>query len=412
MNRLFKILTVALLAIITAFTCFGCTDSSKGDGETGLKYKKVDNGYIVSKFVDDGRDIIDLGVELAEIKDELGNGTRLIIAKNAFKGTKIKSLTIPDTVTEIKAGAFAGMSKLETLVVPFIGRTANASLEYQPDASEDKSANSARTFAHFFTDESFTGSVALTINYNETEESAVSFHVSIKLRNVIIQNSATEGFIVPMYAFNGCAKEFNYSFVGNLTAIGEGAFANSNTRNFTVPNTVEKIYKNAFANTKKLENLNLASATALTEIGEGAFNSSGVKNVVLPANLSVLGESAFAKSKVEEITLSENLTKIGNSAFYKCENLKNVYTDNLLGEIEIGTYAFANCSAFEYFGKSTAKVANTIDLTDCKAICSQAFDALGEEDEEYSYVNNGLNESQLKDVFGNTKLKQSSNEND
>ena len=83
MNRLFKILTVALLAIITAFTCFGCTDSSKGDSETGLKYKKVDNGYIVSKFVDDGRDTIDLGTELAEIKNELGNGTRLIIAKNS-----------------------------------------------------------------------------------------------------------------------------------------------------------------------------------------------------------------------------------------------------------------------------------------------------------------------------------------
>ena len=39
------------------------------------------------------------------------------IGKNAYKNSKIKTLTIPDTVTEIKDGAFAG-SKIKNIIIP------------------------------------------------------------------------------------------------------------------------------------------------------------------------------------------------------------------------------------------------------------------------------------------------------
>ena len=410
MNRLFKILTVGILAIITAFTCFGCAQTPSGDGETGLFYKKITDGYMITKYVSDGKTTsLNIGTELAEISSELGNGTKLVINKNAFKGcSDLETLIVPETVTEIKEGAFAGMIGLKELVVPFIGRTANSDVEYENSSAEDKSVGSARTIAHFFTGATkYTGGVEVAVNYNATAESSVPFIIPMALRTITIKNSSTEGFSVPMYAFNGLAKSITVNFDGKLTAIGEGAFANTNISSFTVPATVTKIYKNAFANTAKLETISFASATALTEIGEGAFQGSAIKEVVLPANLTKIGGGAFMNSKLEKITLSAGLTDIGNNAFYKCSELTSVYTDGIASaSLTLGVYAFSDCVALEYFGVSTSEEANLIDLAVCKEIGSQAFDKLGEEEEEFKYANepSGFTENDIKNIFGTTKV--------
>ncbi len=401
MNKFIKIMTVALLAVVTALTCFACANTNNDKDDPGLYYKKVSDGYLVYKYVDDGEtEELNIATALGDIEDELATGEKLVIRSNIFKGNNtLKKIIVPDTVTEIQVGAFAGITNLEELVVPFIGKTANGLVEFSPETAEDLSVGSERTLAHFFGSDSFTGSTAITVKHGSAEGNSSTVYVPLKFNKISIVNDYAE-YSVPMYAMNGVSKLIDISFDCNLVAIGEYAFANVvQLESFVIPDTVTKIYKGAFSGNARLKTVTFGAG--LVEIGESAFENSAVKNVALSSSVEKIGDKAFKNAKVETVTFGAGLKTVGTEAFYGCDKLTVVDPATATG-VALGNYVFSDCISLVKVGATD----NQIDLACFASIGSQAFGYLGEEDEDLTYtvVNASAFTESLANIFFGSKI--------
>lgn len=124
-----------------------------------------------------------------------------------------------------------------------------------------------------------------------------------------------------------------------VTAIGEKAFASvaDTLKKVTLPETIEQIENQAFANCTLLSEINLPDS--LTSIGVWAFDHcTDLKYLKIPAHAFDGGLSeAFVYSGLETVELAEGIEKIPPYTFYK-SNLKEINLPSSLKEI--GTCAF------------------------------------------------------------------------
>ena len=122
------------------------------------------------------------------------------------------------------------------------------------------------------------------------------------------------------------------------------------TASITVPKSTTKIGQYAFANTRKVTDVNLSSVKT---ISYGAFLGSGLTSVKIPASVTSIGEYTFdSSSSLASIQLTgTNLTIPGYFA-QNCSALKKVTSSNAIKEIERS--AFKNCKALTSFPFSGA----------------------------------------------------------
>ena len=115
----------------------------------------------------------------------------------------------------------------------------------------------------------------------------------------------------------------------SVTAIGEGAFANTEgLKTIIIPSTVKRIEQNAFTNNSTLE----------TVIMQEKVNADGTIEGV-----KYIGDYAFKNCKnLTTVKMANSVTEVGASLFYSDENLTNV---NLSTKMTyIGSYMFSNCN--------------------------------------------------------------------
>lgn len=91
--------------------------------------------------------------------------------------------------------------------------------------------------------------------------------------------------------------------------------ANIKLKDIVIPNGIEEIGREAFADCRKLESV-IIPETCLF-IREGAFSGcEQLKDIVIPKNVTYIGENAFFScAKLESITIPESVTYIGDNAF-------------------------------------------------------------------------------------------------
>ena len=173
-----------------------------------------------------------------------------------------------------------------------------------------------------------------------------------------------------------------------VTAIGDGAFANSSINSITMPDTIEAIGAGCFKecsnlssvvlskNITRIENQTFSSCRNLRTItipdgveyvGMDAFAWSGLTSivfpdtvtcldsgcvwnctslvrVVLPSNLSSMGGSVFGCCYcLSEVIIPEGCKTIGSSAFSDDNELESIYIPSTIEVIENG--AFRSCSS-------------------------------------------------------------------
>lgn len=219
------------------------------------------------------------------------NGTPVTTIGNAaFRDSSVTSVTIPASVTEIGANAFAGCTNLTS--VTYGGDWSNLTIQSGNPAVEDAAKDAANEQLFYF---KFTP-----------------------------DNTAV---IVTNYKYNGAAADVTIPsrYQGKpVTTIGHAAFFNSAVTSVTIPDSVTSISDEAFINCPKLTNISIPNS--VTYIGFSAFSScTSLKSITLPSSLSFISGALFLGcSQLTTIHIPVSVTSIGNNAFADCPSLMTV----------------------------------------------------------------------------------------
>ena len=217
------------------------------------------------------------------------NGTPVTTIGNAaFRDSSVTSVTIPASVTEIGANAFAGCTNLTS--VTYGGDWSNLTIQSGNPAVEDAAKDAAN-------------------------EQLFDFEF-------ILNNTA-----VVVISYKGTAADVTIPsrYKGKpVTAIGHAAFFNSAVTSVTIPDSVTAIPDYAFGFCSQLTNISIPNS--VTFIGLSAFNScTSLKSITLPSSLSTIQSYAFYNcGNLKTIRIPVSVTSIGNCAFDVCPSLMTV----------------------------------------------------------------------------------------
>ena len=187
-----------------------------------------------------------------------------------------KVITLPDTITSLGYGAFAGCLSLESVTIP--------------------------------------NSVTSIDNY--------AFDGCSSLESINIPSGVTS---IGDGAFDGCSSLESVTIPNSVTSIGNSVFSGcSSLESVTIPNSVTSIGNSVFSGCSSLESVTIPSG--VTSIGNSAFyGCSSLKSINIPSGVTSIGNGAFSYcSSLESINIPSGVTSIGNCAFQDCSSLENV----------------------------------------------------------------------------------------
>lgn len=218
------------------------------------------------------------------------NGTPVTTIGNAaFRDSSVTSVTIPASVTEIGANAFAGCTNLTS--VNYAGDWSNLTIQSGNPAVEDAAKDAAN-------------------------EQLFDFEF-------ILNNTA-----VVVIRYKGTAADVTIPsrYKGKpVTVIDPVAFYNNSAvTSVTIPDSVTAIPDYAFGFCSQLTNISIPNS--VTFIGFSAFNScTSLKSITLPSSLSTIQSYAFYNcGNLKTIRIPVSVTSIGNCAFDVCPSLMTV----------------------------------------------------------------------------------------
>ena len=217
------------------------------------------------------------------------NGTPVTTIGNAaFRDSSVTSVTIPASVTEIGANAFAGCTNLTS--VTYGGDWSNLTIQSGNPAVEDAAKDAAN-------------------------EQLFDFEFTPDNTAVIVKH------------YRGAAADVTIpsSYKGKpVTMIDHTAFHDSAVTGVTIPDSVTSIPDSAFGFCSQLTNISIPNS--VTFIGFSAFNScTSLKSITLPSSLSTIQSEAFYNcGNLETIRIPVSVTSIGNFAFAGCPSSMTV----------------------------------------------------------------------------------------
>ncbi len=309
--------------------------SSNSGSSSGVRYDNwvydVSEGNIILTGYT-GRDAI------PEIPAEMNGIPVTALGDSLFlDNTRLKEITIPDTITSIGTGIFENCSELTTVrLSDGLQRIPNRAFYNCKKLSSVQLPSGLKTIGA----SAFTGCSALT--------------------RVDIPDTVTS---IGGDAFLNCTGISDFSISKNLTNLGSHAFKGtpwlaSQTDTFvTVGNKILIKYNGideyiqvplgvtqitgAFED--NIFPLEIDLPSSLTSIGAHAFSGCrSLETVNIPETVRSIGESAFRGcSHLSPVTLPSRLTSIGASAFQSCSSVERIVVPE--GVKTLPKLAFANC---------------------------------------------------------------------
>ncbi len=207
------------------------------------------------------------------------------IGYRAFANAQIREVTLPDTITEIGAGAFLDCLFLEKVVIP----DGVSEIKFQ------------------------------------------TFRGCTLLREVVVPKSVV---IIDDEAFYRCSSLSSLSeFSKDLYKIGESAFLDCHS----LQGLSVEVGSSAFT-----------SVDGVLYTQDGAYlylYPAGKKGTFeIPETVKVIGEDAFEFSVIEEIIIPATVESVNSNSFHHCPNLKSVVFE---GEAFLGDCVFLQCENLE-----------------------------------------------------------------
>ena len=189
------------------------------------------------------------------------------IGSNAFSGSTLTNITIPESVTQIGAYAFHNCSLLTRISIPL----------------------------------------------GVTEIEHDTFSGCWSLERVVLPQSLTS---IGENAFSGCSN-LNTMY----TSLNSGLVSYNNR----IPDSVNSIGENAFSGCSALMSVELPSS--ITVIENNTFSGcTRLEKIVVPGKVTAINNNAFYGCRnLESILIPDSVTTIGSSAFEGCSSLNSVF---------------------------------------------------------------------------------------
>ena len=269
------------------------------------------------------------------IPGEIDGHEVVAIGDRAFQNrTDLRTVMIPDSVTEIEAYSFNNCTNLSNVTLSkslkYMGGRAFGSCEKITQIEIPKSLD-------------YCGNSGYASYHGP-------FGACSGLKKITFEEGATE---VSNGLFRGCTGLEEINIPDGVTKIESSSFEDCiNLVSVNISDSVIKIENEAFAGCEKIESINIPDS--VTEIGESTFaNCSKLSNVKLSKNLEYMGGRAFGScEKITQIEIPKSLDNCGNSGyasyhgpFGACSGLKKITFEE--GTTEISSGLFRGCTGLE-----------------------------------------------------------------
>ncbi|MBQ8497208.1 MAG: leucine-rich repeat protein [Clostridia bacterium] len=222
----------------------------------------------------------------------------------------IKHITISDSVTTIKGGAFYGCAKLESI---YIGRYVST-IEHSGYTTLIGGCPNFTTF---------------TVHPYNWDFKAVD--------GILYNKSGTKLLIYPVGR-----KETHLTLPRNITSIGSFALAYANNlESVLIPNNIKNYDGYAFYGCQNLKTA--AWEEGCTRTGDGTFyKCENLITATLPSTITLIDSVTFMECiSLQTVNIPDGVTKIEAVAFGNCEKLKTITIPKAV--TFIGQYAFSHC---------------------------------------------------------------------
>ena len=287
-----------------------------------------------------------------------------------FGGCKnIKSVKIPNSVTDIKNGAFQDCTALNAVHISDIGIWCN--IKMGDEKNDSWGANPLEQAHHLY------------LNGEE-------------VRNLVIPGSVNA---ISDNLFSGCSELTSVKIEEGVTTIGSAAFYGcKKVKTVEIPNSVTTIGNLAFRDCVGMTTINLGDG--LTNIGGSAFNGcSGLIEIIIPKGVNTINSHIFENcTSLMKATLSEGVETIGDKAFYECSSLVTINIPNTV--TSIGQYCFYDCeSLLSAVIPEGVKNVGMFTFAGCKNLTSVTIPKSLTAIAHYAFANCwGLNEIRISDL--------------
>lgn len=270
------------------------------------------------------------------INDEVYTVTN--IGQGAFAKTNVVSVTLPDTIIEIGAGAFAYMNRcmfvdLENTKITKL----SDKIFYNSSITEVKLPNTLISIG----EKSFEKSSIINISFLPSFLSIgrAAFRNCRNLQNIDLISTGITTIPAECFAFSSIT---NLILPENLISISDHAFFNSSLVTISFPDKLSEIQEFSFANCENLTTIDI-SETKVNVISKSTYeNCTKLQRIRTSLLLTSICERSFYNSGLLSFTAMQSVNKIKTSAFEHCtEMIKIDLTRCNLSVLE--DYVFSSC---------------------------------------------------------------------
>ncbi len=253
-----------------------------------------------------------------------------VISVLAFKNaTNLAEINIPPRVTKIGRSAFEGCEKLEDITLPDSLRYIGSQAFYGCPALKEVvlPAKLSELGGGAFAGCNNLSSITIAPGNENFQSPSGS--------NVVLNRDGTTLFV----AWGNSKIPPTVKKIENLTYHGF-----STLTSIDIPQGVEIIGYEAFADCENLKTVNFQSDAALSSLGESAFsNCTSLESIDLPASVRSIGSYAFEGCRgLKSIILPDSVKQFGKERMFKgCYLLQSVELPK--GVTEIGRETFQDC---------------------------------------------------------------------